>query len=162
VSLSPHLRRGGEPLSHQAKAGVTPIDKPLKRERSKRTLQRRTQLSQGTTRLKVTPLGHTTAEQKARVEGISCIHCGLGAGHCHPAHVIDRGAVSVEAADDVRAVVPLCPPCHRLYDGGELDLSRDLEPVWRDAWEWAVGAVGFFPALRRITGTRWVPTGEAA
>jgi hypothetical protein len=62
--------------------------------------------------------------------------------------------MSPEAADDVRAVVPLCPEDHYLYDINDLDLLPHLEPEWRDSQEWAAGAVGLASALRSITGDR--------
>jgi hypothetical protein len=108
-------------------------------------------------------LGHCTPEQRERVRDLACIVCGRHAGSCHPAHVIDRGLTSVDAADDVRAVVPLCPGldgCHRAYDDGKLDLSPYLEPRWRDTQEWAAGAIGLFRAARRISGRRLVPESE--
>ncbi len=160
MTVSPHLRLGNDSLSHQAKRGVTPIAKPVRREKAPSRLSRSSELKRGPSKLKQTPLGHCTDEQKARVADLACIHCGVHAGYCHPAHVIDSGGLDVEIANDVRAVVPLCASCHRAYDDGKLDLSRDLEPIWRDAWEWAVGAVGFFRALHRITGKRWLPVGE--
>jgi hypothetical protein len=104
-----------------------------------------------------TALGHCTPAQKERVRDLACIVCAQHAGECHPAHVIDSGTIPREVADDVRAVVPLCPECHFEYDEGDLDLSPHLEPRWRDSLEWAVGAVGLFTALRRITGRRWAP-----
>jgi hypothetical protein len=109
-----------------------------------------------------TALGHCTPEQKERVRDLACIVCGQHAGECHPAHVYDSGNVRIEIANDVRAVVPLCPGCHFEYDHGDLDLSPHLEPRWRDSLEWAVGAVGIFTALRRITGMRWRPIEEAS
>lgn len=57
-----------------------------------------------------------------------------------------------EAANDTRAVVPLCFLCHRLFDDADLDLLPYLEPRWRDSQEWAAGAVGLASALRSITG----------
>lgn len=162
MSLNPQARHGAEALSSQAKAGVLPIEKPQPRARSPHRLARRTQLNRASKSLKRTPLGHCTPEQKARVRDLACIACGRGLGHCHPAHVIDSGGLSAEVANDVRAVVPLCPVCHRLYDDLQLDLSPYLEPVWRDAVVWAVEAVGLFRALRRITGQRWAPVESEA
>jgi hypothetical protein len=107
-----------------------------------------------------TPLGHCTPGQQQRVRGLACIVCGEYTGCCHPAHVIDRAIVSREAADDERAVVPLCFPDHRAYDDGRLDLLPYLEPGWRDSLEWAVGAVGLLRALCRVTNHRWVPEPE--
>jgi hypothetical protein len=104
--------------------------------------------------LKRTPLGRCTEAQKERVCGLACICCGEHAGECHPAHVVPKGSVPQEVADDVRAVVPLCFEHHRAYDDGELDLSGVLEPRWRDSVEWATGAVGLWKALRYITGPK--------
>lgn len=117
-------------------------------------LRRTSSLSRGTSKLKRTPLGHCTLAQKERVRDLACIVCGEHAGHCHSAHVIPRGALPQEVADDVRAVVPLCFEHHRLYDDGLIDLSSHLEPRWRDSVEWAAGAVGLWKAVRYITGTR--------
>ncbi len=134
----------------------------------KRTpLERRTPLARtsglrrGSTRLKRSPLGRATPAQRERVRDLACIVCANGAGHCHPAHVVDRHLVTEDAANDVRAVVPLCPVCHRLYDDAGLDLSPYLEPRWRDSLGWAVESAGLFTALRRITGTRWQPLSES-
>ncbi len=101
-----------------------------------------------------TPLGHCTPEQKARVAEQVCIVCGGYFNACQPAHVVPRGhpKMSPVAADDVRAVVPLCDEDHRLFDRGEIDLTPYLEPAWRDSQEWAAGAVGLASALRSITG----------
>jgi hypothetical protein len=129
----------------------------------KRTeLQRRTPLRRGPSSLRRTPLGHCTSAQKERVRDRACIVCAEHRGDCHPAHVIDRAVVSVEVANDVRAVVPLCSGCHREYDTDSLDLSPYLEPSWRDSAAWAVEAVGMFRALRRITGQRWAPVESEA
>jgi hypothetical protein len=122
---------------------------------------KRSELKRGSGPRRRTPLGHCTPDQRERVRDRACIVCGEYAGDCHPAHVIDRAAVNANCADDVRAVVPLCPMCHRAYDAGLLDLSPHLEPHWRDAVAWAVEAVGLFRALRRITNQRWAPvTGD--
>lgn len=121
-------------------------------------LERKTPLVRGSSQLKrKTPLGHCTRAQKERVRDLACLVCALHAGECHPAHLIDRARTSKEAADDVRAVIPLCELHHRAYDGERLDLSPYLEPRWRDSIAWAVEAVGLFRALRRITGQLWVP-----
>lgn len=104
--------------------------------------------------LKRTPLGRTTLEQKQRVGGRACIVCAEHGGRCHPAHVVPRShpKMSEEAANDLRAVVPLCPTHHRAFDEGRLDLLPYLEPGWRDSQEWAAGAVGLASAMRTITG----------
>jgi hypothetical protein len=166
VTISPHLRRGGEALSHQAKRGVVPIPKPEPREKKPHRLARRTELKQKATRLKQTPLGHCTPQQKARIEGMACLVCRSGRIAAEPAHLIPRGhpKMTREAADDVRAVVPLCggpEGCHDLFDEGKIDLVPYLEPNWREAQEWAAGAVGLATAMRSITGGR-MPESEVA
>lgn len=117
-------------------------------------LQRHTSLRRDSSRLKRSPLGHCTPEQKARVADLACLVCGEHVGDCHPAHVVPRGVLPQEIADDVRAVVPLCFEDHLLYDNDQIDLSPHLEPRWRDSVEWAAGAVGLWKAVRCITGTR--------
>jgi ferredoxin len=130
-------------------------------ELQRTTPPRRTDgLKRGAGPRRKTPLGHCTPAQRERVRDLACIVCGECVGYCDPAHVIPRAVTSVDAANDVRAVVPLCPIEHRAYDEGRLDLSPYLEPRWRDSAEWAVGAVGLFAALRQITGERWVPAGD--
>lgn len=153
---SPHLRLDGEPLSHQAKLGVTPIEKPQPRVKKGSRLQRREPMERKPSKIKQTPLGHCTPEQKARVAEQVCIVCGSAFNACEPAHVVPRGhpSMSAVAADDVRAVVPLCHWDHRLFDEGKIDLLPHLEPAWRDSQEWAAGAVGLASALRSITGDR--------
>jgi hypothetical protein len=103
-------------------------------------------------------LGHCTPEQKERVANQVCIVCGGFFGVCDPAHVIPRGhpKMSNVAADDVRAVVPLCRVDHIFFDKGQTDLLPYLEPAWRDSQEWAAGAVGLASAMRSITGDRSV------
>lgn len=123
--------------------------RPSKRSQSKRS------------RLARSPLGHATAEQRLRVADRVCVVCGRHAGHCHPAHLVPRGATSQETANDERVVIPLCPGCHQEFDDGPLDLLPHLEPYWRDAIAAAVEAVGLMAALRRITKRRdWVPVEE--
>jgi hypothetical protein len=100
------------------------------------------------------PLGRSTTAQRDRIGDLACVHCGKHAGACHPAHLIPRAVTSQEAADDPRMTIALCPPCHREYDSGLIDLSGDLEPRWRDSVECAVGAVGLWTALRYITGPK--------
>jgi hypothetical protein len=81
-------------------------------------------------------------------------------GPIQPAHLIDR-SLAPAAGDHPLAVVPLCAHHHRLYDDHALDLSPYLEPEWRESVAWAVEAVGLFSALKRITGSEWVPVREA-
>jgi hypothetical protein len=117
-------------------------------------LKRTSELRRGSSKLKRSPLGRTTPEQKERCAEQCCIVCGGYFNLCTPAHVVPRGhpKMSDLDADDVRAVVPLCFSDHRLFDEGAIDLPPYLEPVWRDSQEWAAGAVGLASALRSITG----------
>jgi hypothetical protein len=154
MTIGPHLRLGNDALSSQAKADVVPINKPERRKKGPKGLAL-TQMERRAARLKKTPLGHCTDAQKARVADQVCIVCGKHFGHCDPAHVVPRGhpKMTPSAANDIRAVVPLCRNCHDDYDEG-LDLLPYLEPTWRDSQEWAAGAVGLATALRSITGER--------
>jgi hypothetical protein len=152
---SPHLRLHNDALSAQAKTGVLPVEKPEPRAKRHKGLKR-TQMERKPSRLKKTPLGHCTDEQKERVANRVCIVCGKHFNECQPAHVIPRGhpKMSQTAADDVRAVVPLCLYCHWDYDHDLIDLLPHLESAWRDSQEWAAGAVGLATAFRAITGER--------
>jgi hypothetical protein len=121
----------------------------------KRTeLARRSGLKRGSSSLRKTPLGHCTPAQRERCANQVCVVCGAAFDACEPAHVVPRGhsKMSAFAADDVRAVVPLCHWDHALFDEGKVDLLPHLEPAWRDSQEWAAGAVGLATALRSITG----------
>lgn len=159
MTPSPHLRIGNDALSQEAKAGVTPIEKPAPRQKATKGLTRTKRMARGASKLKQTPLGHCTPEQKERCSNQVCIVCGRFFNLCEPSHVVPRGhpKMSAIAADDVRAVVPLCPGtdgCHRLFDEDRIDLLPFLEPAWRDSQEWAAGAVGLATAYRSITGER--------
>jgi hypothetical protein len=153
MTLHPQARHGAAALSRQAKADVLPIAKPERRKKGPKGLQR-SQMERKPSKLKQTPLGHTTPEQKERCANQVCIVCGSHFNACEPAHVVPRGdpKMSAVAADDVRAVVPLCHEDHRLFDEGKIDLLPHLEPQWRDSQEWAAGAVGLATATRSITG----------
>ena len=96
-------------------------------------------------------------QQRASVKDRACIVCRGHAGHCHPAHVIDR-SLCTEGADDPRAVVPLCPREHDLYDSGELSLLEHMEPHYRAELAFAVERVGLLTTLYRVTNDRsWRP-----
>jgi hypothetical protein len=84
--------------------------------------------------------------QREKIKDRACIVCR--STHVHPAHLIDR---SIGGDDDARAVVPLCPNCHRQYDEGTLDLLPYLEPHWRDEAAYAVQLIGLSRAYRRIS-----------
>jgi hypothetical protein len=142
--------------SSAAKSNVTPIARLEKKPKAAKGLKR-SQMERKPSTLKKTVLGKTTEAQKERCADQVCVACGKWFGLCEPAHVVPRGTpkLSDAAADDVRAVVPLCPGldgCHRKFDENRLDLLPHLEPTWRDSQEWAAGAVGLASALRSITG----------
>lgn len=94
-------------------------------------------------------------EQRAKVKDRACIICRRFAGHCHPAHLIDR---SIGGDDDPRAVVPLCAADHRAYDEQGFDLLPYLEPNYREELAYAVECVGLLNALNRITNQRYEPS----
>jgi hypothetical protein len=104
------------------------------------------------------PISPASPAQRAKVKGRACIVCAHP-GPCHPAHLIDR---SLGGGDDPRAVVPLCPLHHRLYDEHKLDLLGDLEPRYREELAYAVELVGLVRALQRVTNERWAPERAAA
>lgn len=83
--------------------------------------------------------------------------CRGHAGACHPAHLIDRSLTTI-GQDDPRAVIPLCPAHHRLYDDpigtGGIDLLPYLEPHFRVEIAFAVERVGLLTTLRRVTNDR--------
>lgn len=95
--------------------------------------------------------------QRAVAASGGCIVCG--AGGCEPAHLIDR-SLWPDPDDDPRRIVRLCPRDHRLYDDG-LDILADVELHARPALAFAVEGFGLLPTLRRVTNTRWAPTGAA-
>jgi hypothetical protein len=129
-------------------------------------LERRAPLARGTGLRRDTPntreavrrnarrqVSPASAAQRAKVRHKACIRCDAD-GPCHPAHLIDR---SLGGDDDPRAVVPLCPACHRDYDEGRCSLLEHLEPDYRAELAYAVELVGLLAALRRITNERYVP-----
>lgn len=111
----------------------------------------------GARRSRSRPVSPASPAQRAKVKGKACIVCA--GGPCHPAHLIDR---SLGGNDDPRAVVPLCPSCHRLYDEGGLDLLGSLEPRYREELAYAVELVGLVATLRRVTNDRWAAERTAA
>jgi hypothetical protein len=117
---------------------------PLRRRaklRASRPLRRSTPLRR-------TPSMTATDSQRAAVAGRPCIVCGAVHG-VDAAHLIPK---SLGGCGDARCVTALCRMCHRAYDAGRLDLLPHLEPAWRAQLAHAVGHVGLFGALRRISG----------
>lgn len=92
-------------------------------------------------------------EQRAAVRSRRCLVDGSHEGKTEPAHLIPRGMLE-EGQEDARAVVPLCPGCHRDYDSGELDLLPFLEPRFRVELAYAVERFGLISTLRRVMNER--------
>jgi ferredoxin len=99
------------------------------------------------------PVSEASPVQRAVIRERACVVCGQHAGACHPAHIIPRGVTSI-GQDDPRAVCPLCPLHHRLYDEGGLSILEFLEPRWRVELAFAVERVGLLSTLRRVTNDR--------
>lgn len=95
-----------------------------------------------------------TPEQRQAIHDRPCLACSDGP--CHPAHLIDR-SLCPDRADDARAVVPLCPSCHRAYDLHSLSLLEFLEPGFRVELAFAVERFGLISTLERVTGEKWRP-----
>lgn len=93
--------------------------------------------------------------QRMAVLGRPCLVCGEDQV-VHPAHVISRGMCG-EGADDPRAVVPMCPIHHRLYDDGKLSILEYLEPRFRVELAFAVERFGLISTLERVTNEGWRP-----
>lgn len=74
------------------------------------------------------------------------------------AHVIARAHVRPGPGEDEANLVPLCGPCHRLYDGRKLDLLPYLS-IPEQASAVALGG-GIITALQRVTGESWYPAYE--
>lgn len=86
----------------------------------------------------------TQAVEKCREEG-ACRKCGRSDLPIDPAHVTPRSRGAGVTADEV---VPLCRPCHTLYDAGRLELLPVLTTEEQVA---AVEHVGIAEAYRRTT-----------
>ncbi len=131
---------------------------PLK---AKSGLKRSSELKRTALRPSKGGISPATPDQRERVKDRACIVCA--AHPCDPAHLIDR-SLAPGSGDSSAMVVPLCRPCHRAYDDGDLDLTPYVEPHWRDAVACAVEAVGLIGALRRISKRQWtvVPSEEVA
>lgn len=99
------------------------------------------------------PISEASPEQRAAIKARPCLVDASHRGKSHPAHLIPRGLLT-EGQEDARAVVPLCPACHRLYDEGGLDLLPHLEPLARVELAFAVERFGLVLTLRRVTNER--------
>lgn len=136
------------------RSALKPSTKPLERRTPLASVSPRRVEREGTVRstLKQGKGFSASVAQRRKVRLVPCIRCGRDG--VHPAHVIDR---SLGGDDDPRAVVPLCPECHRLYDTGAISILEYLEPHYRVELAYAVELVGLIAALDRITNERYVP-----
>jgi hypothetical protein len=139
---------------------LKPGTKPLKRNTPLASVSPRRVEREGTVRSTLRQgrgISPASKAQREKVRLVPCIRCGTDG--CHPAHVIDR---SLGGDDDPRAVVPLCPRCHRLYDDGAISILEHLEPHYRVELAYAVVLVGLVAAIERTTNERWAPREKAA
>lgn len=89
-------------------------------------------------------------EQRAKAQSGCRIHGGA-CGNADPMHVTPRGR---GGCDDPLCVIPACREVHRLYDADRFDVTPFLT---HDEAAHAVGHLGLFGALRRLTNRRWAP-----
>jgi hypothetical protein len=147
-----------------------PIPRPERQAKERKPLgrgsglKRETGLKPSAKRPKRTPLGHASADQKAKVEreGPRLIvkenaftsHDEMVA-HLDPAHVTPR---AIGGCDHEDCIVPLSRAQHRRYDNGELDL---LPYLTLEEQAHAVSHLGIVGALKRTTGEQYIPESEA-
>lgn len=131
---------------------------PLRRRKG---LRRQARLERRRALRRLTPLGRTPVSpaseaQRAKVAGKPCLVCGRRPAD--PAHLVPR---SLGGCDEPDCCVPVCRPCHRAYDRGELDLLPQLEPRYRGELAHALSHLSLLALLRQVTGRRWAPLDEA-
>ncbi len=110
-------------------------------------------------RLKRTPLGHASSEQKAKVKRQgSRVESRMQTleQNPDPAHVVPR---SHGGCDHEDCIVPLPRDVHNAYDRGEFDL---LPYLTLSEQAHAVSHLGILGALKRTTGDNYVVEREAA
>lgn len=144
-SLSP---APGSPKRRKALERKTPLRADPE---ATRAFEQRGRASQTRKRRPVSP---ASPAQRSKVKLLSCLVCA--GDHVHPAHLIDR-SLCPTGADDPRAVVPLCPGCHRDYDEGALSILEHLEPRYRLELAFAVERFGLISTLERVTCETWRP-----
>ncbi len=142
----------------QARAEAKAAEKPGPVPKPSRP---RSQLHRTATPAKRRPIGEASPEQREAIRTQSCLVDASHEGRSHPAHLIPRGMLT-EGQEDARAVVPLCPACHRAYDDGSLSLLEHLEPRFRVELAFAVERFGLLSTLRRVTNDRRYMDTEAA
>lgn len=155
MTISPHLRLGNDALSSQAKQGVLPVEKPEPRKKGPKGLAR-TPIERKPSRLKRTPLGHASPEQKRKVERQGARFTNLRTEAAFdftvdPMHVTPRG---IGGCDHEDCVIGAPRSLHNKYDRGELDI---LPFLTLDEQAHAVKHLGILGALKRTTGENYVP-----
>ncbi len=100
------------------------------------------------------PISEASPDQRIAVALQPCLVDASHEGKTQPAHLIPRGMLTV-GQEDRRAVVPLCPFCHRAYDDGTLSLLEHLEPRFRVELAFAVERFGLVSTLKRVTNDRY-------
>jgi hypothetical protein len=121
----------------------------------KRTeLTRRTPLKRGPSRLKRSPLGHASPEQRAKIEreGVRLESpISIPGEAVDPAHIVPRGGGGCDHED---CVIGLLRADHRAYDHGLLDILPHLTLAEQAH---AASHVGLLKALKLTTGENYVP-----
>jgi hypothetical protein len=137
--------------SRRAKAGVTPIPKPARTTTTPGL--KRTAMTRRPSKLKRTPLGHTSREQKRKIkrEGARVAHLLTVPISVDPAHITPR---ALGGCDHEDCVIGLPRTLHRQYDDGKLDILPFLS---LEEQAHAVAHLGILGALRRTTGEDYVP-----
>ncbi len=98
--------------------------------------------AEGTTALSITkpyarPGGATTAEQRASVQGRSCVDCGVTSGTQVADHIdplvkeyYRTGSIDLERMRSIEAVQPQCPTCSASQGGTLSWFSRAMRDFW--------------------------------
>jgi hypothetical protein len=100
-------------------------------------------------------------KQRDKIKGLPCVNCGIDEYEVpiDPAHVWSRSYTPCDCPD---GVVPLCRPCHGLFDNPNLHL--DLLPKLIDrgyraeiVHAFVVHEIPFGDIYKRLTGQEWRP-----
>jgi hypothetical protein len=143
--------------SQEAKAGITPVDRPAPREKAPSQLKR-SQMKRRPSKLKRGPVGHASPQQRVKVEAQGCRVTAARPAESYvvdPAHIVSR---ALGGCDHVDCVVGLRRDLHIKYDEGKLDL---LPLLTLDEQSHAAKHLGLLGALKRTTGENYVPEREA-
>jgi hypothetical protein len=138
--------------SSEIKSNVTPIARLEKKPKAAKGLKR-SEMERKPSKLKKTPLGHASPEQKRKVQLQGCRLSAwtFETGTVHPAHIVDRG---VGGCDSELCIIGLRGDLHREYDRGELSI---LEHLTLEEQSHAALHLGLLGAVKRTTGESYVP-----